>query len=228
MRFTIWTYRQSSQNWDTRLLTAPSHQTSTSQQSPLSVSTRWGPLSILLSDLWTTVQSPDDDKGVSLQSELDSGGAVTGNEGWTTVETVLVRFATDLMPSARFPVRFDKPWLESDSGQITRLGYDAAVCVQKYEPWIMETHITSTTSASALQIVGGGSGSTSMSPDGEIRGDPITNATRYLNTTGKNLAFAVARRIGQSQFTKLAAGRDEPYVPSPTVSPAMPHVQRSS
>ena len=169
------------------------------------------------------MESPYNNEGVSLRSELDDDGAVTGNQGWTTVETVLVRFDTSFTPSGRFPVYFNWSW-PGESGQISRMGYDAVVCVQKYEPWVMETYNTSIGSASALRIVGGGSGGTSLSPNGTIRGAPIADTTRYLNTTGKDLALAVARKISISQLTKLTTGRGEPYIPSPTVGPVAPCV----
>jgi len=146
---------------------------------------------------------------------------MTCTQGWTTVETVLVRFDTSFTPSGRFPVHLNRT---SSSGWLTRMGYDAAVCVQRYEPWIIESHNASTGSASALRIVGGGNNSTSLLPDGKIKGPPIAN-TRYLNTTGKDLAFAVAREISMKQLVKLTTGQGDPYVPSPTVGPVVPHTQ---
>jgi len=181
-------------------------------------------LSFFASDLRTAVGSPYNNDGVTLRSELDDDGAVTGSQGWTSVETVLVRFDTSFTPSGRFPVHFNWTW-PGESGLVTRMGYDAAVCVQKYEPWVMETYNTSTRSASALGIVGEGNGSTSLSPDGKIRGAPITDTTRNLNATGKDLAFAVARKISINQLIKLTTGQGAPYVPSPTVGPVMPRVQ---
>jgi len=185
-------------------------------------------LSFFASDLRTTVESPYNDEGITLLSELDDDGAVTGNQGWTSVETVLVRFDTRYTPSGRFPVYFNYTWHgESDypsvgeSNYTSRMGYDAVVCVQKYEPWVVETYNTSIGSVSALRIVGGGNDSTS-SPNGAIRGSPIADTTRYLNTTRKELAFSVARKISINQLTKLTTGRGEPYVPSPTVGPVVP------
>ena len=169
----------------------------------------------------------DDNVGVTIRSELDDDGAVTGNQGWTSVETVLIRFDTRFTPSGRFPVHFNKTE-PGESGLITRIGYDAAVCVQKYEPWITETYNTSTGSASALKIIGGGNNSTLQSPDGKIRGDRISDITRDLNTTRKDLAFAVARKISINQLMKLTASRDGFYIPSPTVGPVVAHVERSS
>ena len=181
-------------------------------------------LSFSASDLHTAVRSPYNNEGVILRSELDDDGAVTGNKGWTSVETVLVRLDTLLTPHGRFPVYFNWTW-PGESGLISRMGYDAVVCVQKYEPWVVETYNTSTRSTSALGIVG--AGSTSLSPNGTIRGAPIVNTTRYLNATGKDIAFSLARQISFSQWTKLTTGRGEPYVPSPTVSPVVPRLQHS-
>ena len=165
--------------------------------------------------------APDDNVAVTLLSERDDDGTTTGNQGWTSVETVLIRIDTRFTPAGRFPVHFDK----IEPGLTTRIGYDAAVCVQKYEPWITETYNTSTGSAFALQIIGGGNNSTLQSPDGRIRGDRISDVTRDLNTTGKDLAFEIARRISYDQLMKLTASRDGFYVPSPTVCPVVPRVE---
>ena len=101
-----------------------------------------------------------------------------------------------------------------------RVGYDAAVCVQKYEPWTVETYNTSTVSPSTFQIVEKGTGSNSSSPDGNIQGVPIAT-TRYLNTAGKGPAFAVAHGNGINQMVKDSSG-DIPYVPSLTVGSVVP------
>jgi len=124
------------------------------------------------------------------------------------------------MPRGRFPVYFNWTW-PGESGLVSRMGYDAVVCVQKYEPWVIETYDTSIRSASALCSVGGGNGSTPLSPDGTVRGAPIADVTRNPNTTGKDLAFSVARKISFSQWTKLTTGRGEPYIPSRGWQPTM-------
>jgi len=138
-----------------------------------------------------TVQAPDNNEGVSLTSIVDDYLPSDGNRGWTSIEAVIVRFNTSFTPSGHCPVRANKTAL---NGLVTNLGYDAAVCAQKYEPWIIEAYNTSTGSVSALRIVGGGDGSVSISPSGSIEGGaPIVN-TRYLNTTGKSLAFSGSSR----------------------------------
>jgi len=146
---------------------------------------------------------------------LDTG--LTGDQGWTTVETVLIRLNTSYTPSGRFPVYLDQSFLGANEA---RIGYDAAVCVQKYEPWIVEAYNTTVGSPTALRIVEKGYGSTSLLPNGDIRGPHIAN-TRYLNTTGKNPAFYVAHDNSVNQMVK-DNGRDFPFVPSPTVGLVVP------
>jgi len=148
---------------------------------------------------------------------LDSGSI--GDQGWTTVETVLIRLNTSFTPSGRFPV-YSNESLPDANGVESRIGYDAAVCVEKYEPWIIEAYNTSIGSPTALRIVERGDGSTSLLPSGNIRGSPIAN-TRYLNTTGKNPAFFVAHDNSVNQMVK-DNGRDRFYVPSPTVGLVIP------
>jgi len=149
---------------------------------------------------------------------------VAGNQGWMTVETVVIRLNTSLTPSGRFPVY----WNESLAriGEV-ELGYDAAVCVHKYEPWIIESYNTSTGSSFALRIVAkqNDSDSTSLSPSGTIRGARI-EGTRYLNATGKNVAFYAVHGISKNRFQEanLYRGRftDGYYAPTPTVGHTVP------
>ena len=141
-------------------------------------------------------------------------------QGWTTVETVLIRLNTSFTPSGRFPVYYSNASLPDANGVATRIGYDAAVCVQKYEPWIIEAYNTSVGSPSALRIVEKEYAGTSSPPSGNIQGFPIAD-TRYLNTTGKNPAFFVAHDNSINQMVK-DNGRDHYYVPSPTVGPVIP------
>ena len=162
----------------------------------------------------TTVDVDND--AVSLHSR--DPGAKLANQGWVTIETVVIQIDTSFAPSGRFPVYFNL------SGTQTRIGYDTAVCVQLYEPWITEAHNTSTGSPSTLRIVEKGDCSTSLSPSGDIRGIPISN-TRCLNTTGKDHAF---HRIHQNSFDLLSwalTGKspDDPgYIPPPVVGPVVP------
>ena len=140
---------------------------------------------------------------------------VNADQGWTTVETVLIRLNTSYTPSGQFPV-YSKVSIPDANGMGTRIGYDAAVCVERYDPWIVEAYNTSVGSPTALRIV---DNSNTSLPIGKIRGYPLQNATRYLNTTNKNPAFYVAHDNSINQMVK-DNGRDFFYVPSPTVGPA--------
>lgn len=155
----------------------------------------------------------------SFHTRTISNTSLVGDQGWTTVETVLIRLNTSFTPSGRFPVYSNQSVPDAD-GVESRIGYDAAVCVQKYEPWIMEAYNTSIGSPTALRIVEKGNGSIPLLPSGNIRGPPIAG-TRNLNATGKNRAFFVAHDNSVNQMVK-DNGRDRRYVPSPTVGPATP------
>ena len=165
------------------------------------------PLAFFVSKPCTAARWSEDGKGTSLDyNEL------LGNE-WMTIETVLLRIDTLHVTRARFPVhgRGLNPL-----GFNVSLGYDAAVCVLKYESWIIEAYNTSAGSPSALRIVGKGDGSPPLSPSGDIQGPPIEN-TRYLNATGKGGAYGLARGNGIYQIVRDEAM--DSYYPSPIVGP---------
>ena len=151
----------------------------------------------------------------------------TGDQGWVTVETLFIHVNTSYTPSGRFPVYTNDTSTNSDGVNITawfQIGHDAAVCVQKYEPWIIEAYNTSTGSSFALQIVGKGDDSTSLSPSGNIRGTRIAN-TRYLNATGKDIPFSAAYKKGVIRMGEAGLNQSSsivPVAPTPVVGPVMP------
>jgi len=157
--------------------------------------------------------------GISADAVMYAEPDGTDYPGYTAVETVVIRLNTSFTPSGRFPV-YSNRTLQDINGTETKVGYDAAVCLQKYDPWIVESYNTSIVSPSALRIVDKGYNITSPSPSGKIRGAPIAN-TRFLNTTGKDVAFWVAHSNGVNQIWK-DNDRGSSYVPSPTVGPAAP------
>jgi len=168
------------------------------------------PLAQFLSNLRTSANFPDNNMCVSV----DTANVSSNEEEWMTVETVLIRILARRAPSGHFPVYFEKAGFE-------KVGYDAAVCAHKYEPWIVEAYNTSIGAPSILRIVGKASAGTPLSPSGNIRGAPISN-TRYLNATkkGKGNVFVSAIGTGIHQIVKdesLAS-----YFPTPVVSFIVP------
>ena len=142
-----------------------------------------------------------------------------GDQEATSLETFILRLDTEDTPSGRFPVSLNKSLPHADRVKHV-IGYDAAVCLQRWEPWIIEAYNTSIASPSALRIVGKGTRDTSLLPSGNIQGAPIEN-TRYLNTTGKELAFGVTYDNSLSKMVKEIS-RNSDYIPSPTVGPVVP------
>ena len=171
------------------------------------------PLASPVSNPYTTVRSAEDHQGISLHSIVDSYPSPVGDQGWTTVETVLIQLSTTSTPSGRFPV------------VSTGTGFDAAVCVQKYEPWIVGVYNTSIAPPSALGIIKRGEGSTSLLPSGNIRGAQIGGTTRYLNATQKYSAFVVAHTNSIHRMKEVSSGDpDFLYRPFLTVGPVVPPV----
>ena len=169
------------------------------------------PLSFFVSNLLTTVEATDTGETLAIGRfwRLDNSFVYPG---LTTVEMVLIRLDTDFASSAHFPVYWNV------SG--TRIGYDAAVCVQRWDPWIVETSNTTTSSPSVVGIVAKGSGGTLPQPSGKLKGHPVTN-TRRLNVAGKDAAF---RTVYNNSFGQMIKdnGRSGRYIPSPTVGPIVP------
>ena len=186
------------------------------------------PLALFASNPCIIVNASDNGVAFTLHSVVleSDDPSLFKNQEWWAVETVLIRLNTRYWSSGRFPAHHNT--LDSDGVNVT-IGYDVAVCLQRYEPWIVEAYNTSIASPSTLGVVGKGNGVTSLSPSGNIRGSQIVN-TRYLNTTRKFDAFVVAHNNSVDQMWKvnLLGTTLGSYTPSTTVGPVVPPVYNIS
>ena len=112
----------------------------------------------------------------------------SGN-GWFEIETVLVRLNNRYVPNASFPVWSADP-IEDTSEFSSRIGYDAIVCIEMCEPWIVQIYNSSLGIPTTMAIVGK-SGTTDFETDDGNRGLHLDSYTRALNSTGKDLAYYV-------------------------------------
>ena len=141
------------------------------------------------------------------------------SSGFYEIEIHLVRINELYTPQGVFPV------FGPDVPSGGRVGYDAAVCVEVYEPWIVEAFNSSSgVLPLTTRIVGRGNemrdewvDSMNSGSRNAKRKKRVTTAERALNSTGKAEAFFVAHDNSVNQMVK-DNGRDQDYVPSPTVS----------
>ena len=112
----------------------------------------------------------------------------SGN-GWVGTETVLVRLNNSYTPTATFPV-WSTDAIVDASGFSSRIGYDAVVCVEMYEPWIVEIYNSSLGVPTTARVISK-SASTDFEADRGNRGPYLDSYTRALNSTGKDSAYYV-------------------------------------
>lgn len=62
--------------------------------------------------------------------------------GWISVEQVLVRLNSSFTPEGKF-LRLSGMSEPDENGTATYVGYDAAVCLELFEPWVLETYNSS-------------------------------------------------------------------------------------
>ena len=128
----------------------------------------------------------------SLRSTMPESG-----NGWVWMETVLIRLNNGFTPNATFPVLGADP-IVNPSGISGYLGYDAVVCVELYEPWIVQIYNSSLGVPTTMSIVSK-SASTDFETDGGNRGPRLDSYTRVLNSTNKDPAYYV-RYAGSFPF----------------------------
>jgi len=105
--------------------------------------------------------------------------------GWFGTETVLVRLDNLSAPNATFPV-----WDAGPGGPTSRIGYDAVVCVEMCEPWIVQIYNSSLGVPTTMTIVNK-SATTDFETDDGNRGPRLDSYTRVLNSTDKFMAYYV-------------------------------------
>ena len=121
----------------------------------------------------------------------------SGN-GWVGAETVLIRLNNTFASSANFPIWSADP-IEDASG-FTQIGYDAVVCLEMYEPWIVQIYNSSLGVPTTIAIVGK-SATTDFETDDGNTGPHLDSYTRALNSTGKDFVFYI-RYAGGFSFER--------------------------
>ncbi|KAJ8520160.1 hypothetical protein ONZ45_g2982 [Pleurotus djamor] len=121
-----------------------------------------------------------------------------GPSGAATLETVLVRLNTTFAPNGEFLAYGDVV----PGSQGSRIGYDAAVCLQMYEPWIVEAR-NSSVSSGLFRLVGKGSEVT----DGDGRkekllGSRVDSALRNITEKSITEVFSTAHASAITSMIK--------------------------
>ncbi|KNZ77671.1 hypothetical protein J132_04490 [Termitomyces sp. J132] len=158
--------------------------------------------------------------GHSFFSRPVSMGA--DGKGWISIEEVLVRLNTSYTPNGTF-ARKSNQSIPDAQGNPTWIGYDAAICVELFEPWIVEVYNSTTGLPSTLRIVEPGNVVRSQdTPDIQenLIGLPLSvtypDVHQQLNSSKLADVYESAHGNSVNQIVK-DNGRDAHYVPSPTV-----------
>ena len=124
------------------------------------------------------------------------------------IDAVLIRLNTSYTPNGQFPVT---DTVRGADGRETRIGYDGAVCLELYEPWVVETYNTTSGlgAPTSTRIVGKGAKVGSISNDEARSGDAVDLAKKggvdMLNSTGLKEVYIVAHTNSVNQMVKVRA-----------------------
>jgi len=111
----------------------------------------------------------------------------SGN-GWVMVETVLVRVDKQYAPNSKFSASLEFQSDQASTVNFIDVGFDAVICTETYEPWIVQIYNSSLGVPTTMAIVGK-SATTDFETDYGDRGPYLDSYTRTLNSTGKDTAF---------------------------------------
>ncbi|KAK0237139.1 hypothetical protein EDD85DRAFT_771192 [Armillaria nabsnona] len=143
---------------------------------------------------------------------LKSNPVTMGEEGfgWISIEWVLVRLNTTYSRDGTFAIYSDEYVLDKN-GRETWIGYDAAVCLELYEPYIVETYNSTTGVPSSTGIISQDKEITDSS-DEKRTGNTVTGSTikRQLNSTELHYVYETLHGNSVNQMIK-DNGRDASY-----------------
>ena len=72
--------------------------------------------------------------------------------GFVTLENIFIRLNTTFAPEGSFS-RLSDVSIPDGNGEPTFIGFDAAVCLELYEPWVVELYNSSVAYPNSLRIV---------------------------------------------------------------------------
>lgn len=141
-----------------------------------------------------------------------------GNDdtGFVSFEVVLVRLNTTFAAQGQFPILGDT--IPDQNGKPTNIGYDAAVCIELFEPWVVEVYNSTVGAPTTLRIVEKknivedfATGGIKEKRTGKAISD--ANVRRELTSQRVQPVYVAAHQNSVNQILK-DNGRDSFYVPS--------------
>lgn len=140
----------------------------------------------------------------------------TGEDGagFVTLENIFVRLNTTFAPEGSFS-RLGDVSIPDVNGAPTFIGFDAAVCLELYEPWVVELYNSSVAYPNSLRIVDKAAAMTThQRAEKTLATDP--SVERQLLSSNYPTVFTIAHQSSINQILK-DNGRHTTYAPSATL-----------
>ncbi|KDQ11823.1 hypothetical protein BOTBODRAFT_57228 [Botryobasidium botryosum FD-172 SS1] len=129
---------------------------------------------------------------------LDDG---TSGQGWKVIDVHLVRINTAIPSNGSFPV--------TASVNGSQIGYDAAVCLEVIEPWVLQAYNTTGSSPRTTKFFGRGDNVDVGAVNQALYADPSS----VLDSSNISSAYQAAVYFARKDMTAESTGF--PYTPSP-------------
>ncbi|KAG5651680.1 hypothetical protein H0H81_007841 [Sphagnurus paluster] len=137
-------------------------------------------------------------------------------KGWISIEEVFVRLNTTYAPNGKF-ARLSNDSVPDENGNPTYIGYDAAVCVQLFEPWILEVYNSTTGLPTSTRLVEPGNIVRSVPPPSgksaeKLSGWPLSvvdlSVSTELDSTNLKEVYNAAHQNSVNQIIKMISFTD--------------------
>ncbi|KAF7301272.1 hypothetical protein MIND_00692000 [Mycena indigotica] len=137
--------------------------------------------------------------------------------GFASIETLLVRLNTTYAPQGTF-LTHSEVAVPDVHGANTFIGYDSAVCLELYEPYVLDTYNSTAGFPASMRIVNKGNAVVDVINREKNTQQPLRDPTLKRELLSSNLrpVYEVAHENSANQILK-DNGRDAYYVLSPTL-----------
>ncbi|KAF4602487.1 hypothetical protein EYR40_005696 [Pleurotus pulmonarius] len=149
------------------------------------------------------------DNGISHSFKSDPVSMGQDGKGFTSLEVLLVRVDTSFTPKGVYPVT------RTATTPPQTIGYDGAICLELFEPWVLETYNSTVGAPTSTRIVSKGNEIANVGAELNT-GARLSGVKRQLDSSNLSSVYDVAHGNSVNQLLK-DNGHGSPYAPNPTV-----------
>ncbi len=136
------------------------------------------------------------DNGISHSFKSDPVSMGRDGKGFTPLEVLLVRVDTSFTPKGVYPVT------RTATTPPQTIGYDGAICLELFEPWVLETYNSTVGAPTSTRIVSKGNEIANVGAELNT-GARLSGVKRQLDSSNLSSVYDVAHGNSVNQLLKV-------------------------